>query len=85
MALLKFKMTTIQLKKELINSISTIEDIDFLKAIKTIIAHSKKESKIELSISQEKELMYASKEGKKGKFKTQIEIDQNVEKWLKEK
>lgn len=75
-------MIAIQLKQELINRISRIEDIDFLNAIKTILDYKKKEPFIELTADQEKELLIASKEGKKGNVISQSEMDQKVEEWL---
>ena len=78
-------MNTIQLKQELIYRISRIEDIDFLNAIKTILDYKKKENFIELTADQEKELLFASKEGKKGKVKSQSKMDQKVEEWLSER
>ena len=75
-------MNAIQLKQELIHRISGIEDIDFLKAIKTILDYKKRESFIELTADQEKELLFASKEGKKGKVISQSEMDHKVEEWL---
>ena len=78
-------MNAIQLRQELIHRISRIEDIDFLKAIKTILDYNKKEVFIELTADQEKELLFASNEGKKGKVIPQSEMDQKVKKWLNEK
>jgi hypothetical protein len=78
-------MNAIQLRQELIHRISRIEDIDFLNAIKTILDYKKKENFIELTPDQEKELLFASKEGKKGKVISQSEMDRKVEKWLSEK
>ena len=78
-------MNTIQLKQELIHRISKIEDIDFLNAIKTILDYKEKDSFIELTADQEKELLLASKEGKKGNVISQSEMDQKVEEWLREK
>ena len=78
-------MNTIQLKQELIHRISKIEDIDFLNAIKTILDHKKKETFIELTADQEKELILASKEGKNGDIISQSGMDQKVEKWLSER
>ena len=78
-------MNTIQLRQELIHRISRIEDIDFLKVIKTILDYKKKESFIELTADQEKELLFASEEGKKGKVISQSEMDQKVKEWLNEK
>ena len=78
-------MNTIQLKQEPIHRISRIEVIDFLNAIKTILDYKKKDSFIELTDAQEKELLFASKEGKKGNVISQSEMDQKVEEWLSEK
>jgi hypothetical protein len=78
-------MNAIQLKQELIHRISRIEDIDFLNAIKTILDYKRKEPFLELTVDQEKELLFASKEGKKGKVISQSEMDQKVEEWLSEK
>jgi len=78
-------MNTIQLKQELIHRISKIEDIDFLNAIKTILDYKKNENFIELTADQEKELLFASKEGEKGNVISQSEMDQKVDEWLSEK
>jgi hypothetical protein len=78
-------MNTIQLKQELIHRISRIEDIDLLNAIKTILDDKKKDSFIELTADQEKELLFASTEGKKGNVISQSTMDQRVEGWLSEK
>jgi hypothetical protein len=75
-------MNAIQLKKELIQKISGMEDIDFLKAIKTILDYKKKDAIIELTDDQMKELLLASKEAKNGKVISQSEMDQKVEEWL---
>ena len=75
-------MNTIQLKQELIQRISRIEDIDFLNAIKTILDYNKKDTVIELTADQEKELLIASKQGKEGNVISQSEMDQKVEEWL---
>lgn len=78
-------MNTLDLKQELINRISRIEDVDFLNAIKTILDYKKKEPFIELSTNQEEELLKASDDGKKGGFISQSEMDKKVEVWLTEK
>ncbi len=78
-------MNTIKLKKELIHRISRIEDVDFLNAIKTILDYKEKEPFIDLTPEQEKELLSASEEGKKGIFFSQSEMDGKVKEWLKEK
>lgn len=76
-------MDTFQLKQELIQQISRIEDIDFLNAIKNIMDYEKREAFIELTDQQGTELLYASKEGRSGNFILQSKMDQKVENWLK--
>jgi hypothetical protein len=78
-------MNTIELKQELINRISGIEDVDFLNAIKTILDYNRKEPFIELTKEMELELHTASKEGEKETFISQSEMDKKVEEWLREK
>lgn len=78
-------MNTIQLKQELIHRIYRLEDIDFLNALKTILDYKIKDTFIELTADQEKELLFASKEGKKGNVISQSEMDQKVEEWLSER
>ena len=78
-------MNTLELKQELINKISRIEDIDFLKAIKTFLEYKKKDTLINLTLEQERELLLASEDGKKGNLINQSELDKKVEEWLKEK
>lgn len=77
-------MNTLQLKQELIHRISSIEDFEFLNAIKIILDHDKKHSLIELSDDQVNELLTASVNGKNGKVVSQLEMDRKVEKWLSE-
>jgi hypothetical protein len=78
-------MNTLELRQELINRISGIEDLDFLNAIKTILDYKKTEPSIELTTDQEKELLLASSDGKKGNYITHSEMDKKVEKWLRER
>ena len=75
-------MDTFQLKQELIQHISKIEDRDFLNSIKIFLNYEKRKNIIELSDEQEKELLYASKEGKNGIIISQSEMDQKVEEWF---
>lgn len=78
-------MNTIQLKQDLIHRISRIDDIEFLNALKTILDYKTKDTFIELTPEQEKELLFASKEAKKGHVISQSEMDEKVEQWLSER
>lgn len=78
-------MNTFQLKQELIHKISSIEDIEFLNAIKTILDYKTKDSFIELTADLEEELLHASKEGQQGNVISQSELDKKVEQWLNDR
>jgi hypothetical protein len=77
-------MNSITLRKELINKIAVIEDINLLKAIKTILEYQATERSISLPADIEQELLQSSKQVKSGFFISQDELDKKVESWLKE-
>ena len=78
-------MTTIELKKTLIQRIVEINDISFLKAIKTILDFSTKEGKISLTPELRDEILSSKKEIEQGLFISDEELEKEVEAWLKEK
>lgn len=78
-------MKTVDLKKELLDKITEIEDVEVLNALKTILDYNKDEAYINLTEEQEEELLQASEDIKKGNFFTQEEMDERVESWLREK
>lgn len=75
-------MTSLELKKLLIHRIAEINDVSFLKAIKTIL-DSKTQNKI-MSLTQEQrfEIIESKKEIEKGLYIEQSELDKEVGKWL---
>ena len=75
-------MTSLELKKLLIHRIAEINDVSFLKAIKTIL-DSKTQNKI-MSLTQEQrfEIIESKKEIEKGLYIEQLELDKEVGKWL---
>ena len=75
-------MTTIELKNVLIHRISEINDISFLKAIKTIL-DSKTETKIlTLTPEQRDEIIASKKEIEQGLFIDNEEFEKDVAEWL---
>ncbi|MBI4648248.1 MAG: hypothetical protein HY738_17110 [Bacteroidia bacterium] len=78
-------MTTIELKKTLIQRIVEINDISFLKAIKTIIDFRTKEEIITLTPELHEEILLSKKEIEKGLFISNEELENEVEAWLREK
>ncbi len=76
-------MTTLDLKKHLIQRISEINDTNFLKAIKTIL--DSKSTIISLSQAQLKEITQSQEEVSQGLFISQEELNIEFEKWAKTK
>jgi hypothetical protein len=75
-------MTTIQLKKSLIHQIADIEDISFLKALKTIIETKTKSDILYLTNEQRAEIIESKKQVENGLFTKQEDLQQEFEKWL---
>ena len=78
-------MTVIQLKKLLVNRISEINDVSFLKAIKTILDSKTDADVLLLTDDQKKEIMQSKKEIQKGLYIEQAELDKKVAKWASAK
>ena len=75
-------MSAIELKKLLIHRIAEIDDISFLKALKTILETKTKSKVISLTKEQREEIIESKKEIEQGLFIEQIELDKEFDKWL---
>lgn len=75
-------MTTLDLKKHLIQRISEINDSNFLEAIKTIL--DTKSSVISLTTEQREEIKQSKEQINQGIFITQDQLDEEFEKWANE-
>jgi hypothetical protein len=75
-------MTTIELKQLLIHKITEINDISFLKAVKTILDTKTESEIIMLTPEQRLEIMESKKEIEQGLFIDQETLDINVKKWV---
>ena len=78
-------MTSIQLKNALIQRISEIEDISFLKAIKTILDEKSESKIINLTPELTSEIMASKKEIEQGLFIENDLFEKEIEEWLNEK
>lgn len=78
-------MTTLQLKRLLINRINEIDDIAFLNEIKSILDSKSKQQILKLTQEQRLEIQESKNEIDKGYYIEQSELDQEVERWAKEK
>ena len=78
-------MNSLELKNILIHRISEINDIAFLKALKTIL-DSKADSKIiQLTPEQRDEIIESKKDIEKGLFIENEMIDKDFDKWASAK
>jgi hypothetical protein len=75
-------MTTIELKRLLIHRISEIDDISFLKAIKTILDSKIETGVIQLTQDQLNDIIASKKEIEKALFTESGMLDKEVDQWL---
>lgn len=78
-------MTTLQLKKLLIQQISEINDEVFLNALKTIIDLKSKSTVLELSAKQKEEVYQSQLEIKNGLYVAESDLNEEFESWREKK
>lgn len=75
-------MTTIELKKVLIHRITEINDISFLKALKTILESKTETEVLSLTTEQRNEIIESKKEIEQGLYIEHELLDKKVSTWL---
>jgi hypothetical protein len=75
-------MTAIELKTLIIHRISEINDVSFLKALKTILDSKTDTGVIQLTPDQLDDIIASKKEIEKGLFIENSVLDKEVKKWL---
>jgi hypothetical protein len=75
-------MTAIQLKTLLIHRISEINDVSFLKALKTILDSKTETEVIQLTQEQLDEIIASKKEIEQGLFIENKALEKEVKQWL---
>jgi hypothetical protein len=75
-------MTAIELKTLLIHRISEINDVSFLKALKTILDTKTETGIIQLTQDQLDDIMASKKEIEQGLFIENSVLDSEVRQWL---
>lgn len=78
-------MTTIELKSCLMHRIAEINDVSFLKALKTIIDSKINSETLVLTPEQREEIAASQKEISEGKFVSHQELEKEFAAWLGEK
>jgi hypothetical protein len=75
-------MTTFELKTLLIHRISEINDVSFLKALKTILDSKTETGVIQLTQDQLDDIIASKKEIEQGMFIENNILDKEVRQWL---
>jgi hypothetical protein len=78
-------MTAIELKTLLIHRISEINDVSFLKALKTILDSKTETGVIQLTPDQLDDIISSKKEIENGMFIEHGQLDKEVMQWLSAK
>ena len=78
-------MTVIQLKTLLIHRISEINDVTFLKALKTILDSKTETGVIQLTQEQLDDIIASKKEIEQGLFIENIAFEKELKQWLNAK
>ena len=75
-------MTTFELKTQLIHRIAEINDISFLRALKTILDTKTESGVIQLTQDQLEDIIESKKEIEKGMFVENNTFDKQARQWL---
>ncbi len=75
-------MTTFELKTLLVHRISEINDVSFLKALKTILDSKTETGVIQLTPDQLDDIIASKKEIEQGMFVENSVLDKEVTQWL---
>ncbi len=78
-------MTSIELKKIVLQQIAEINDISFLNALHKILETKVKSKKMKLTAEQLHEILLAKKEVELGLLVEQDIVDKSFEQWQREK
>jgi hypothetical protein len=78
-------MTAIELKNILVHRIAEIDDISFLKAIKTILDSKTNNEILTLTDSQREDIIASKKEIEQGMFIDSDELEKEITGWLNAK
>ncbi len=78
-------MTAIELKTMLMHRIAEIDDVPFLKAIKTILDSKTQSELLSLSADQRNDIVASKKEMEQGLYTNHAELDKEIKGWLHEK
>ncbi len=78
-------MSTLELKTILIQRIAEIDDKPFLEAIKILLDKKVESATMQLSDKMVQQILASKKEGEEGLVVENALLEEEIEKWLKEK
>jgi len=78
-------MSTVELRHFIIEKLSHIDDISFLKAIKTIVESKADETVYQLSDLQKKRIEQSREQVKNGQTISNEALDKEIRQWLNSK
>jgi len=74
-------MSTNSLKSRIIKNVASVEDIQLLKQINTLLVKNKKEVILNIPPEQEQEINQAREQFKVGDYSTQESIEKRFSRW----
>jgi predicted transcriptional regulator len=75
-------MSTIELKKKIIDQLSRIDDVSFLKAIKTLVDSKAHDEIYKLSEFQKERIREGREQLKKGQTISNETVQKEIDQWL---
>ena len=78
-------MSTVELRQKIVDQLSQIEDVAFLKAIKTLVDSKAEDTIYKLSDLQKKRIQEGRMQLKEGKTISHETLQKEIEQWLESK
>jgi hypothetical protein len=77
-------MTTIEIKNSIIRRIAEIDDMNFLKALKTIVDSNPSDSVFSTTGEMKKKIEFSRKQAESGHVLSNDELSKEINAWLKQ-
>ena len=78
-------MSSIEIKRKIINQLSKIEDVSFLKAIKSLVDSKAQGSTYQLSDIQKKRIQEGREQLRKGQAISDEDLQKEIDQWFDSK
>jgi hypothetical protein len=77
-------MTTLEIKNSIIRRIAEIDDLNFLKALKTIIDSNPANSVFTTTEEMKKKIEFSLNQARSGQVISNDEVSREIDEWLKQ-